>query len=140
MYGLATFARALSCKLSRSPTVQVASRQEALSVAHEPMSVVQSPNSYLSSGFRNTHEPPSVPTRLLNLLKIDKEDLALPNHLAGLKKTYLQLKFDNTRHLMDVRKVNPLQLLGRALSRTPSSGSESEAKLYRCCVEVPAHV
>jgi len=38
-------------------------------------------------------------------MHVDKEDLALPNHLSGLKKKYLMLKFGNTRHLMDVRKV-----------------------------------
>jgi hypothetical protein len=37
--------------------------------------------------------------------QVEKEDLALPNHLSGLTKTYIKLKFDNTRHLMDVRKV-----------------------------------
>lgn len=29
----------------------------------------------------------------------------MPNHLSGLTKTYIKLMFNNTRHLMDVRKV-----------------------------------
>jgi len=34
-----------------------------------------------------------------------QEDLTLPNHLSGLRKKYLQLRFDSCRDLMTVRKT-----------------------------------
>ena len=36
---------------------------------------------------------------------VQKEDLALANHLSGQTKLYLQLRFRSTRELMDVRRV-----------------------------------
>ena len=44
-------------------------------------------------------------TQIKELVYADKEDLALPNHLSGLKKRYLQLRFESTRDLMDVRRL-----------------------------------
>lgn len=45
------------------------------------------------------------PEQLKDMRPEAKEDLALPNHLSGLKKTYMRMLFRNTRDLMDVRKA-----------------------------------
>ena len=45
------------------------------------------------------------PQQLLDVKYSAKEDLALVNHLSGLKKTYLMLTFRNTKDLYDVRKL-----------------------------------
>lgn len=37
--------------------------------------------------------------------RVAKEDLDLPNHLSGIRRTYLRLSFRNTADLMTVRKV-----------------------------------
>ena len=44
------------------------------------------------------------PTQLKEVVFIEKEDLALANHLSGATKRYMQLRFDNTRDLMEVRR------------------------------------
>lgn len=37
--------------------------------------------------------------------RVEKEDLQLPNHLLGHRRTFLQLNFANVSHLLDVRKT-----------------------------------
>lgn len=51
---------------------------------------------YIRRRFENTVE---------SLQRVLKEDLDMPNHLAGLRRCYLQLNFRNTADLMSVRKV-----------------------------------
>ncbi|CAK7270043.1 DNA polymerase epsilon catalytic subunit [Sporothrix epigloea] len=36
--------------------------------------------------------------------RIDKEDLQMPNHLLGYRRTFLELRFDNVQNLMAVRR------------------------------------
>lgn len=45
------------------------------------------------------------PEQLQDMAIIAKEDLSLANHLSGLKKNYMKLMFNNTRDLMEVRKL-----------------------------------
>ncbi|KAL1527844.1 hypothetical protein AB1Y20_009223 [Prymnesium parvum] len=45
------------------------------------------------------------PDQIKDVVSTVKEDLALPNHLAGLTKSYIKLVFRNTRDLMEVRKL-----------------------------------
>lgn len=41
--------------------------------------------------------------------KVEKEDLSMPNHLTGYRRTFLQLSFANVNDLLAVRKVmNPI--------------------------------
>lgn len=41
--------------------------------------------------------------------RIEKEDLSMPNHLTGYRRTFLQLSFANVNDLLAVRKaVNPV--------------------------------
>ena len=37
--------------------------------------------------------------------RIDKEDLQMPNHLLGYRRTFLQLAFENVSNLLSVRKA-----------------------------------
>ncbi|KAE8351033.1 hypothetical protein BDV28DRAFT_162607 [Aspergillus coremiiformis] len=37
--------------------------------------------------------------------RVDKEDLKLPNHLLGHRRTFLQMNFANVGHLLEVRKT-----------------------------------
>ncbi|GJP90591.1 DNA polymerase epsilon catalytic subunit [Aspergillus niger] len=39
------------------------------------------------------------------VLRVEKEDLKLPNHLLGYKRTFLQLNFASVSHLLEVRKT-----------------------------------
>ena len=39
------------------------------------------------------------------LKRIEKEDLQMPNHLLGYRRTFLQLSFENVGNLLGVRKV-----------------------------------
>ncbi|KAI8849698.1 hypothetical protein BC829DRAFT_425255 [Chytridium lagenaria] len=41
---------------------------------------------------------------LLSVEKVEKEDLSLPNHLAGVKRALLKLSFSNVQDLLSVRK------------------------------------
>ncbi|KAJ3212107.1 DNA polymerase epsilon catalytic subunit [Dinochytrium kinnereticum] len=41
---------------------------------------------------------------ILTIEKVEKEDLSLPNHLAGTKRTLLKLSFNNVQDLLSVRK------------------------------------
>ena len=43
--------------------------------------------------------------KVKGIVSVAKEDLSLANHLSGLKKSYFKLLFNNTRDLMDVRKL-----------------------------------
>ncbi|KJR83517.1 DNA polymerase epsilon subunit 1 [Sporothrix schenckii 1099-18] len=36
--------------------------------------------------------------------RVDKEDLQMPNHLLGYRRTFLELRFDNVQNLMAVRR------------------------------------
>lgn len=41
--------------------------------------------------------------------RVEKEDLSMPNHLTGYRRTFLQLSFANVNDLLAVRKaVNPI--------------------------------
>ncbi len=61
------------------------------------------------------------PGQLMEVVTCAKEDLSLANHLSGLQKTYLQLRFDSTSNLMDVRKhLKPIVERNYARSRTDS--------------------
>ena len=40
-----------------------------------------------------------------NVKKLEKEDLAMPNHLLGYRRTLLKLSFANVSDLLAVRKV-----------------------------------
>ena len=42
-------------------------------------------------------------TQVVSVAPVEKEDLDLPNHLSGLKRTYLMLKFRHTQDLVAVR-------------------------------------
>ena len=48
---------------------------------------------------------------------VEKEDLDLPNHLSGIRQTYLKIVFDNTKDLVSVRS----ELL-RIISRNKDRG------------------
>lgn len=39
------------------------------------------------------------------VIRVDREDLKLPNHLLGHRRHFLQLKFANVNHLLEVRKT-----------------------------------
>lgn len=39
------------------------------------------------------------------ITRVEKEDLKLPNHLLGYKRTFLQLNFASVSHLLEVRKT-----------------------------------
>jgi DNA polymerase epsilon subunit 1 len=44
-----------------------------------------------------------------NVKRVEKEDLSMPNHLTGYRRTFLQLSFANVNDLLAVRKaVNPV--------------------------------
>lgn len=44
-----------------------------------------------------------------NIKRVEKEDLSMPNHLTGYRRTFLQLSFANVSDLLSVRKaVNPI--------------------------------
>lgn len=44
-----------------------------------------------------------------NMTRVQKEDLSMPNHLLGYRRTFLQLSFANVSDLLAVRKVlNPV--------------------------------
>lgn len=44
-----------------------------------------------------------------NVKRVDKEDLQMPNHLLGYRRTFLQLSFANVSDLLNVRKtVQPI--------------------------------
>ncbi|KAH7095074.1 hypothetical protein FB567DRAFT_20060 [Paraphoma chrysanthemicola] len=44
-----------------------------------------------------------------NIKKVEKEDLSMPNHLTGYRRTFLQLSFANVNDLLAVRKaVGPI--------------------------------
>ncbi|ODV69915.1 DNA polymerase epsilon catalytic subunit A [Hyphopichia burtonii NRRL Y-1933] len=45
------------------------------------------------------------PCHLKNIARLDKEDLALPNHLVGLKKTLIKLSFHNVSDLLSSRRL-----------------------------------
>ncbi|KAH7137990.1 hypothetical protein B0J11DRAFT_513356 [Dendryphion nanum] len=40
-----------------------------------------------------------------NMIRVEKEDLSMPNHLLGYRRTFLQLTFANVNDLLAVRKV-----------------------------------
>lgn len=40
-----------------------------------------------------------------NVKKVEKEDLSMPNHLTGYRRTFLQLSFANVNDLLAVRKA-----------------------------------
>lgn len=40
-----------------------------------------------------------------NMKKVEKEDLSMPNHLTGYRRTFLQLSFANVNDLLAVRKA-----------------------------------
>ena len=40
-----------------------------------------------------------------NIKRVEKEDLSMPNHLLGYRRTFLQLSFANVSDLLAVRKV-----------------------------------
>jgi DNA polymerase epsilon subunit 1 len=40
-----------------------------------------------------------------NIKRVEKEDLSMPNHLLGYRRTFLQLSFVNVSDLLAVRKV-----------------------------------
>ena len=60
--------------------------------------------------------------QLNEVVLVPKEDLALANHLSGLQKVYMQLRFASTRELMDVRR-----LLLPAVQKNKASRGASEA-------------
>ena len=61
------------------------------------------------------------PGQLMDVVTCAKEDLSLANHLSGLQKTYLQLRFDSTSNLMEVRKhLKPIVERNYARSRSDS--------------------
>ena len=39
------------------------------------------------------------------LRRVEKEDLQMPNHLLGYRRTFLQLSFENVGDLLGVRKI-----------------------------------
>ena len=39
------------------------------------------------------------------VIRVEREDLKLPNHLLGHRREFLQLNFANVSHLLEVRKV-----------------------------------
>ncbi|PYH76663.1 putative DNA polymerase epsilon, catalytic subunit A/POL2 [Aspergillus uvarum CBS 121591] len=39
------------------------------------------------------------------VIRVEKEDLSLPNHLLGHRRNYLQLSFANVSHLLEVRRT-----------------------------------
>jgi len=44
-----------------------------------------------------------------NIKRVEKEDLSMPNHLTGYRRTFLQLSFANVNDLLAVRKaVSPV--------------------------------
>jgi DNA polymerase epsilon subunit 1 len=44
-----------------------------------------------------------------NIKRVEKEDLSMPNHLTGYRRTFLQLSFANVNDLLAVRKtINPI--------------------------------
>ena len=77
---------------------------------------------------------------------MEKEDLALANHLSGKTKTYLQLRFANTRDLMEVRisRVSPvyLPLISRDLIEVWSGTrtTEDACSPHRPTVSTPAAI
>ena len=42
--------------------------------------------------------------RLVGIDMVDKEDLELPNHLVGLKRRYLKLRFHSVEDLMKAKR------------------------------------
>jgi DNA polymerase epsilon subunit 1 len=42
---------------------------------------------------------------LKGVKKVEKEDLSMPNHLLGYRRTFLQLSFTNVNDLLAVRKI-----------------------------------
>ncbi|OAL46092.1 DNA polymeras-like protein epsilon [Pyrenochaeta sp. DS3sAY3a] len=54
--------------------------------------------------FRRAHEG-----LIKNIKRVEKEDLSMPNHLTGYRRTFLQLSFANVNDLLAVRKaINPI--------------------------------
>lgn len=39
------------------------------------------------------------------IIRVEREDLKLPNHLLGHRRTFLQLNFANVGHLLEARKT-----------------------------------
>ncbi|KAI8587396.1 hypothetical protein BDZ88DRAFT_240684 [Geranomyces variabilis] len=59
---------------------------------------------------------------VLSVERVDKEDLELPNHLLGHKRTLLKLRFWNMQNLMTVRKTL-LPAVARNLQKQETSGA-----------------
>lgn len=43
--------------------------------------------------------------QIKGIKRIEKEDLQMPNHLLGYRRTFLQLSFQNVQDLMSVRRI-----------------------------------
>lgn len=72
-------------------------------------SVVHAPYFYVSANKKWTKEVLSLLERrfeglLASAEAVEKEDLDLPNHLSGLKATYIKLSFRTVSDLMEVRR------------------------------------
>ncbi|GMG37407.1 unnamed protein product [Ambrosiozyma monospora] len=56
---------------------------------------------------------------LKKLGRVDKEDLDMPNHLIGLKRTLLKLDFHNVTDLLDARRIlNPIIARNKTLKES----------------------
>ena len=67
--------------------------------------------------------------------RIDKEDLQMPNHLLGYRRTFLRLCFANVSDLLSVRKII-MPIAARSLNPTGLAVLMDRSSCVACCLVI----